>query len=201
MYLAEQWLSHTHRLPPSPARTAVLCQARQRPAALLSWAWCLCAGILFTEVTSAQAFSEYRSQHLRVYSDGPAFSAETLITRLEALHTLVLSHTGDSELPSGTELTVYLLHSPTEHKRLRPAAAASNVFLLTHAQALLVTSPEQNDEQLEHSYHQYIHYLLANTGRQYPHWYAEGMALMLSSVDFFGPFIRIGAVPRVLISR
>ncbi|HLJ86491.1 MAG TPA: tetratricopeptide repeat protein [Candidatus Angelobacter sp.] len=160
---------------------------------------------------SEKPWTEVRSQHFRVITDGSEGQAKRLAREFEQIRFAIAGVYPNIRLDSGAPLLVVAPEDENSAKALEPARWKAKGFkpagLFRHGwdkQFALVRLDEVRPEANEVIYHEYVHSVMHLNLRWIPIWLDEGMAEFYANTRFEKNRIMIGAPSwrmRVLRSR
>lgn len=136
------------------------------------------------------AWSQAKSRHFTVYSEGNVQTLEKFAEKLEKFDFLLRKVTKVTDPEAGSPVQVYLLNNGVEVKSLAGNPNAGGFYTTSDrvAYAVLARSNKTSKFDLgseEILFHEYTHhFMLHHFPAAYPAWYIEGFAEFFSVVNF-----------------
>jgi cytochrome c-type biogenesis protein CcmH/NrfG len=150
---------------------------------------CLAVMVLLPEKANA-AWSQARSQHFTIYSNGSTKQLKLFAEKLEKFDYLLRTMTGTDRKADVRPLKVFALDSDSEVKSIAHNSNAAGFYNTSDRSAFAVITRDINAGQFDQSaqqilFHEYAHhFMLHYFPAAYPAWYVEGFAEFYSTVNF-----------------
>lgn len=130
-----------------------------------------------------EAWHEYKSENFTVLTDLKPREAANRIRSLELFRAVVLKVMTAQPPSEVVPSQVFIFAHAGDFRQIIPGKPIAGFFrygLRTNTMAEQADTP--GFEQNTALYHEYVHYLLRGSRANYPHWYDEGLADMLSTI-------------------
>ena len=159
---------------------------------LASLLWMACVGSV-----AAADWAAYESEHFTVYSDARESEVRKLLENFEVFRQVTFA---TLNLPAGRaqdRLVVVMFDRARDYYRLKPPGNVAGYFYHSIFGPRAVVGPRGSIESTQPVlFHEYVHFLMhRNSAINYPRWYSEGLASMLSSAEIDANSIVIGKPP------
>lgn len=154
-----------------------------------AWAAALMMGLLWQGSAHA-AWSQAKTQHFTVYSDGSDESLRRFAERLEKFDFLLRTVTGVTDPDIGSPVKVYILSSAAKVQKLARSKNVGGFYSTSDRSAFAVLPKGEKMHQFDMGaeeilFHEYTHhFMLHHFPAAYPAWYVEGFAEFFSVVKF-----------------
>jgi len=139
---------------------------------------------------------EASSPNFSVFTTLSDADARQLLEDLELFRSALLAVTKLRNTNASVPTEIYGFDA-SDYGQFSPAANIAGYFVPLLRTNMVALSANRNSAQARAIlFHEYTHFLMNNEGRlYYPHWFNEGFADLLSSVDAIGAMVEIGSVP------
>lgn len=158
---------------------------------------CIFILLLICSNIEAKTWYEYQSQNFIVFSDRPPKKIKKLIRELEDFRIGILKFSGLDKNPDHFRAKVYLFGNIIEYKKIAPVDTVG-FFYETEKDFGMVTSTRARalgDDTI--LFHEYVHFLLRmKIDLDYPDWYEEGLAELMSTAEIKKSQFFVGRPPR-----
>ncbi|MCP5146361.1 MAG: hypothetical protein H6978_16240 [Gammaproteobacteria bacterium] len=162
--------------------------------------WCAAMMLLSTGISvEARDWARYTSANFTVYSDARPATVELLLNQFEVFRVIALVQLGlPWQQPENQRLVILMYDSGKDFHRTGVGAAVGGFYTNIAAGPRMVMGPGGDTASTrEILYHEYTHYLFfQHSTFNYPRWYLEGIADVLSSAVIRKDGVVIGAMPR-----
>jgi tetratricopeptide (TPR) repeat protein len=171
------------------------CILRSRFQILVLLLGLFATGCAFTPIRQA-SWVVVNSPRFEVLSTLPAEETRALTSELERFHALVYAVTSAPATESPVPTRIYVFSRKSDYREFAPQDTAGVFYEGVRMNAIVLTNYSRKLGPSEVILHEYTHFVLNNgSTSQYPVWYNEGFAELLSSVRTHEDLIVLGAVP------
>jgi hypothetical protein len=153
-----------------------------------------------TNLTAEQTWTEVRSPHFRVITDGSAKDARTVADEFEQMRYVFTLRFKNSNIESGPPLTIVAARDETTYRSLDPSLWKSQgnriagvFYRRWERQFALIRLDTWGDENRVVVYHEYTHSVLHANAHWLPTWLDEGFAEFYGYTRFERDHIYVGA--------
>lgn len=157
----------------------------------------LVAVVIYSPLSAAGDWYEYKSDNFTVYSDVPERRVKGMMRDLERFRRAALSFTGLEDRPVNRKLRVYHFNSAQEFQQFADRDNIAGFYRETWDGPIIFSRRGAggiSDSGL--MFHEYVHHLMRErSGITYPKWYSEGFAELLASAELREDVVVIGGVP------
>ncbi|WP_250461612.1 tetratricopeptide repeat protein [Microbulbifer litoralis] len=157
----------------------------------------LVAVVIYSPLSTAGDWYEYKSDNFTVYSDVPERRVNEMMRDLERFRRAALSFTGLEERPENRKLRVYHFDSAREFRKFADRDNIAGFYRETWGGPVIFSRQDAggiSDSGL--MFHEYVHHLMRERSAiTYPRWYSEGFAELLASAELRDDVVVIGGVP------
>ncbi|MCW8195811.1 hypothetical protein F6455_13535 [Proteobacteria bacterium 005FR1] len=161
-------------------------------AALLLWA--IASGPVRA---SLKDWSAYTSENFVIYTDARERQATELLEDFETFRHVVLGVTGIANKPEDHRLVIMMYSRKTEFKEIRPSEHVAGFYHHSDAGPRMVVGPGFGMDASVILFHEYVHHLMSQRmDINYPGWYMEGFAELLSATRIRRNKVTVGAIPK-----
>ena len=129
------------------------------------------------------AWRSYSHDKITLVSDLPQSKARRLLQQLVWFDPVV-DHYTVPRTESAPPLRVLVFKDRDDFEKIFKQQHFAAFTQPELARTTLVVGPEQVDDALQNTLHEYVHYRLRTQDRSYPMWYEEGLATILSTTQF-----------------
>jgi tetratricopeptide (TPR) repeat protein len=142
----------------------------------------------------ARDWVAYESDNFTIFSDSREQNVLALLDEFEQFRTTVLRLLNLSDEPERSRPTIILYGQNRDYDRIRPASRAAGFYYSSFAgPRMIVMSGGNLSTVREILFHEYVHFLAYQSTREnYPAWFHEGFAMVLSSIVFGRSTVQIG---------
>ncbi|WP_100658291.1 DUF1570 domain-containing protein [Alteromonas flava] len=162
----------------------------------LTFVMCALVSLPLAATEDLTGWHVYHSDNLNLYSDHEPEVALGLLEDLEVFRATIIQLVKGSHRTNMPPVDVFLFKNNNIWQHLPYANSASAVFVDIVYGPRMVIGPAGDENRLSKLYHEYVHYLVANTAPiKYADWYNEGIATFFSTAVIGKDFVYIGQVP------
>jgi hypothetical protein len=144
----------------------------------------LIAWLLISPPVTADDWQQYENSNFIAFSNGPANDVYTILNELELVRAAIAQTPGFFIPEDRPRILVLLPADKNEFSRLAPYETMAGFAQQLDDSAAIVLPIDSGDAYTRFIIrHEFAHTLLFNEWFDYPHWYAEGFAEVVSSID------------------
>lgn len=143
----------------------------------------------------AADWTAYTSENFTIYSDEREEDVIPMLERFELFRSVVLDVLDVPAIPENEKLRILMFAQRSEFIRASGMGGAQGVFYHDVYGPRMIVSAEIRTEDVQATlFHEYVHYLAnRHSSVNYPRWYSEGLAELISSVEFRETSVVVGA--------
>ena len=144
-----------------------------------------------------QRWLEATTSNFTLFSTAPERETKALLQELEVFRQTVKAITNVNNFKEGFPTRVFYFHSGKAYAQFKREPDEGGYVIPSLREIFLVLGPgKHNFHGKEKIYHDYVHFMLRSRGiYDYPHWYEEGLADMLSSIRIERDKVLVARVP------
>jgi hypothetical protein len=143
-----------------------------------------------------KGWTHYRVGEVDFYSGAPQRRTEELLDAFAKFRVVTAKLTSASSVEPRLPTRVFMFPDQLSYQAHSSAKASGGQFAIRDGKFTLALDARQEAGVPELLLHEYTHLILANVGgANYPHWYHEGYAELMSSVRIVGNDVQLGRVP------
>lgn len=156
----------------------------------------LACAFLLVDQAFADDWAAYESDSFTVYSNAPAREAVRMIENFEVFRSVAFMMLGLPDEPENARLRIFVFDRQGDFRRVNSDSRIIGFFFHSIFGPRMIVGPQSDDGTQETLYHEYVHYLMnQHFFVNYPRWYSEGFAELLSTVEIESNSIVVGRVP------
>jgi tetratricopeptide (TPR) repeat protein len=151
--------------------------------------------LLCCDAAVAEDWTAYTSENFTIYSDEREQDVIPMLERFELFRSLVLDVLDVPRIPENEKLRILMFAKRSEFIRASGMTGAQGVFYHDIYGPRMIVSAEIRSADVQATlFHEYVHYLAnRHSSVNYPRWYSEGLAELISSVEFRERSVVLGA--------
>lgn len=141
-------------------------------------------------------WTRYTSDHFEIYSDANKKKITKIINKFESFHFVVSRVLGINEAQlSNNRLKIFLFNRESDLRQFGAGKNTGGFYTNTLAGPRILMKWGISDRTEEILYHEYVHHIMRNlTHFDYPLWYHEGFAEVLSTADIKDKTATVGDI-------
>ena len=144
-----------------------------------------------------KGWTHYKVGEVEFYSGARAGRVEELIEGFSVFRTVLGTLTSAESVEPNLPTRVFLFPDHKSYQRYTNRKSSGGVFTTRDGKFTIALDALQESGVPEVLLHEYTHLVVANTGgANYPAWYQEGYAELMSTVRIVGHDVQVGRVPR-----
>ena len=146
------------------------------------------------QAADARDWAAYTSENFTVYSDAREKEAIAALEDFETFRKATLAVMNFSDEPESERLIVVMIDDAGDFGRIKPAGPVGGFFYHSLSGPRMVVGPSGGASATQVVlFHEYVHYLMdRHSSLNYPRWYSEGLAVLLSSIEIDATAVLIG---------
>lgn len=144
-----------------------------------------------------QDWTAYTSDNFTLYSDTRESDAVEMLENFELFRRATLALLNLPDTPESERLVIVVYDRGRDYGLIRPETGVSGFFYHSVFGPRMIVGPGGGRDETQITlFHEYVHYLMnLHASINFPRWYSEGFATMLSSADITEESIVIGTAP------
>jgi tetratricopeptide (TPR) repeat protein len=153
---------------------------------------------LFAQAAIARDWVAYNSDNFTVYSDAREAEALKVIENFEIFRRATLGLLNLPDTAESERLTILMFDRVGDFYRIKPPGNVGGFFYHSIFGPRMIVGPSGAAAATQVVlFHEYVHYLVnRHSDLNYPRWYSEGFATLLSSADITETSVIIGRPPQ-----
>ena len=147
---------------------------------------------LLAAPVQAEAWQRYTTSTFSLSTNADPTTAQLLLQDIERFDQVTRHYIADTQVTDTPPLHIIVFRTRREFAKVvnqRHFAAYTRPDIST---TNLVIGPDAKGELNENVFHEYVHYRLRTQAHAYPTWYEEGLATLLSAVEWTQQGARVG---------
>lgn len=153
--------------------------------------------ILLSGEASAAEWAEYKSENFTLYSDVAEPAALEVLNNFEQFRFATLTFLGLPDTPESERLLIVAYDRGRDYNKIRPSSNVTGFFYHSvFGPRMIIGAKGLTSDFQATLFHEYVHYLMNHHSvNNFPRWYSEGFATLLSSARIDESSIVIGNAP------